>query len=110
MNSKLDAIKSGRYVASAVTEPIQVPLTPSGDNTSGLTEHIDAPMAESIPAIRNPFPLCALAFFTSGKILRSRSDILFDSQSNVGRGRAPQRDCEKTDVVCSNSVLVFFGA
>jgi len=41
-------------------------------------------MAESIPAIRNPFPLCALAFFTSGKILSSRSDILFDSQPTKG--------------------------
>ena len=51
-------------------EPIHAPLTPSASKTSGPTQHIDAPMAENIPAIRKPFPLWVLDFFTSDIFLK----------------------------------------
>ena len=57
--------KSVGKVRGAVREPIHAPLTPSASNTSGPTQHIDAPIAESIPPTRSPFPFRALVCFRS---------------------------------------------
>jgi hypothetical protein len=66
----VNPIRIGRYGSRAVREPIHAPLTPRASNTSGPTQHIDAPIAESIPAIRNPFPFRALVGFRSDIFLR----------------------------------------
>jgi hypothetical protein len=50
-------MKTGRQGSSAVSEPIQAPLIPIATSTNGPMQQIDAPMAESIPASRKPFPL-----------------------------------------------------
>jgi hypothetical protein len=48
------------------------PLSPSASKTSGPTQHIDSSRADSIPAIREPFPLGVSDF----KLANPKADIV----------------------------------
>jgi hypothetical protein len=54
-------MRMGRYGSIAVRLPTHVPPIPRANNTSGPTQHTDAPMAATTPAMSEPFPvMCAM--------------------------------------------------
>ncbi len=68
-------MKTGRYSSSAVRFPIHAPLMPSASNTSGPTQHTDAPIPATTPATREPFAFSCAMCANSHQMLHLNSKL-----------------------------------